>query len=106
MTRRNAHLCATLVNLFNLFDVMEIKLWVNALRPHIECKSDDVNIARSLAVAEQCALNSVCTRKQTKLGSRNACSSVVVRMKRNDSCISVWQMTAKILDLVSVTVRC
>ena len=104
MTRRHGHFCATLVNFLNAVNIVEIKFRVYALSPHIECKSNNVNIARSFAVAEKCALDSVCTCKQAEFCCGNARASVIMRMKRNNCGISVWQMTAEIFDLVCVAV--
>ena len=105
MTGRHYHLCCSFINAFNLVYIVEIKLRVNALSPHIKCQGNNINITRSFSVAKKCALNSVSTCKKPKFCCGNTCTPVVMRMKRNNSCITIWKMAAEIFNLVSITVR-
>ena len=105
LTRRNLHFCAALVNLFDFFNIVEIKLGVYALGPHIESQGHDINVACTLAVAEQSAFYTVCACHKSKLCSSYALSSVIVWVEGNNCCITIRQMSAKIFYLVCITVR-
>ena len=63
-------------------DVGDVELRVDAVGEQVHRQVDDVDVARSLAVAEQRALDTIGTRHHPELGGGHGAASVVVRMQR------------------------
>ena len=64
----------------------------------------NIDISGSLAVAEKCAFHALRACKKGQLSSCHAASPVVVRMYAEDNAVSVLEVAAHPLDLVSVDV--
>lgn len=102
---RHTHSGAFLVNLFNFQNIGKVQLRVHALSEHVESNSDDIEIARALAVAKKGALDAVCTCHQGQLGRCYAGSAVIVRMDTNNSSLAVLHIAAEVFNLVGIGVR-
>ena len=74
------HTGASFIFLDKVVHIGEIQFRINSVGIHIERKRDDVNIARSFTVAEECTLNSVCSCKKCQFRCCNAGSSVIMWM--------------------------
>ena len=105
MTLMHFHLCAFFIYVFDFIHLIYIKFRVNALCEHIKCNGEYINVSCAFAVAEQSAFNTLCTGKQSKLTCGYSRSSVVMRMNTDYCTIFVWQVAAKIFDLVCIAVR-
>ena len=57
MTLRDLHLGASLIHLGNTLDILDLKLWINALGEHIVSQGQDIHIACALAVAKKSSLH-------------------------------------------------
>ena len=106
LTRIDFHICTSFVNLPELWKIREVKFRVNSLCKHIKSHCNNVKVTGSLAVAEECALYTLCTCKKCKLARRNACASVIVRMQADYASLSVLYMFNKIFNLICVCVWC
>ena len=104
----NGQLVAVFNGLNDLVNVAEIKTGVQALRVHIQRERDQINIASTLAIAEQTTFNPVAASQQTKFGSCNAAPSVVMRVQAYDDLIARTDVAAHPFDLVGIHVghRC
>ena len=105
LTLRHAHFRAFLINLFDIEDMRKVQLRVNVLRKHIQRHRHDIQIAGTLTVAEQRAFNAVCTSQQRQLSAGNARAAVIMRMHADNRCLAVFNMTAEIFNLVSISIR-
>ena len=105
MSRIDVHLCATLVNLCDLTDVLDIQLRIDSLREHVVSQSQDIYITGTLTVSEQSSLYTVCACKQCQLGSCHAGSTVIVRMYAQDHAVTILEVTIHPLDLVCINIR-
>ncbi len=100
----NRQLVAVLHFAHDRGDIGEIELGVYALGVHVHGQRHDIDIAGTLAVTEQGALDSVGPRHQRQLRRRHAGAAVVVRVHADDQGIALFHMAAEPLDLVGVVV--
>ena len=61
MAGMNVHLCAPLVNLADLLDILNRKLRIDPLRKHIIGDIQNVHISGPLSVAKQRPFHTVCS---------------------------------------------
>ena len=101
---RHLHLGAALIHFLDCIDVVEIQLRIYPLGPHIQRQGHNIHIAGTLAVAEQGALYTIGTGHQRQLRSSHALAPVIVGVQGDNGRVPVGQVTAKILDLVCITV--
>ena len=101
----DVHTGDALIHFADSRQIRKIKLRINALRVHIECQCDNIDIACAFAVAEERALDAVCAGKKSQFAVSDGTAAVVMRMERNNEVFAVFQMLAHIFDLVGVHVR-
>ena len=63
MSRIYLHLRASLIHIYNLVYILDIKLRIYALREHIICKRQHVHVSCPLTVAEKSPLYTLRSRK-------------------------------------------
>src|SRR4051812_39205124 len=98
---------AMLGDLPQRLDIGDIKAGIDSLREHVQGEGDDIDIAGPLAVAEQSALNAVCTGHHAKLSRSHAGAAIIVRVERQDSRVAVFYVAGEPFDLIGINVgRC
>jgi len=104
LTRRNCHLGNFLINLTNFHDIREIQFRINVLSKHIQCNSNNIKIASTFAIAEECAFNTVSTCHQTQFSTCYTSTTVIVRMQGDNCCFTILHMSTEIFDLIRIGV--
>ena len=64
MTHIYMHLAASLIDLNDLLDILDLQFRIDTLGEHIVSNRQNIHITGTLAIAEQSTLNTVCTGKQ------------------------------------------
>ena len=80
MALRNGKLVAMFRRLDKLVDVGEGQLRIDALGEQVQTKRDDVDIAGTLAIAEQRSLDPVGAGHQAELGRGDGAAAVVMQV--------------------------
>lgn len=81
-------------------DVREIQLRIDTAGVEIHGQGEDIDIAGSLAVTEQRALDPFGTGQAGLLGGGNPGAPVIVRMDADDHAVTTAEMPAKPFDLI------
>jgi hypothetical protein len=81
------------------FYIAEVEIRVDPLCVQIEGEGNDVDVACTLAVAEQAAFYSISTGKDTELCCCYCLSSVIVIVQADDHFFSLGDVRTKVLDL-------
>src|SRR4051812_8965042 len=105
MARVNRQLIAILDRARGFVDVREVQSRMNSLSVEVECKRNDVDIPRTLAIAEQRSFNAFGPGHHREFCVRHAGSTVVVRMRVDDDAIALGNVSTKPLDLIGIYVR-
>src|SRR5690606_37493619 len=96
---RVARVHLDLVALFDDFahavDVGEVQLRVNALGVQVQCHGHEIDVAGTLAVAEQAAFDTIRASHQAQLGGGHASATVVVGVQADDHAVTTVDMTAE-----------
>lgn len=79
--------------------IAEVEFRVYPLCVQIEGESNDVDVACTLAIAEQAPFYSVSTSKDAKLGCCNCLSPVIVVVQADNNFFSLGDVRTKVLDL-------
>ena len=87
-----------------LVDLRQVQRGIDTLGEQIEGDRDDVDVARTLAVAEQRPLDTLRAGHQAELGGRHRGATVVVRVDGEDGGVAKREVTAEPLDPVGVDV--
>ena len=87
-----------------MWEIGEVEVRIDTEREHVHRDGDDVDVARALPVAEECALDTVCTREQPHLRICYAAAAVVVRVEGKDDAVTVFQPLIDVGNLHSVDV--
>ena len=102
----DGHTVRELVHPAHLVYVAHVEHRVDALGEQVQGDCDQVNVAGSLAVAEQSALDAVSTGHEAHLRGGHCCAAVVVRMQRQKHRGPVADHVVELLDHVGVEIRC
>ena len=86
----------------NLRHIRQVELRINALRRKIEAERHEIDVASSLPIAKQTALDAVRTREVTELGRRYPRAAVIVGMKRKHDALACVQMAIHPFDGIRV----
>lgn len=86
-------------NVNDLVQVGKVELGRDTLCVHVQGHRDEVDVARSLAVAKQATLDAICACHEAELRCSNASASVIVRVKRDDNVLPVLDVSAEVFDL-------
>ena len=86
-------------------DVGKVELGPMSLRVQVHGERDEVDVSGAFAVAENGALDSVCSCQTAQLGSRDCAPAVVVGVERYDAFLALGYRVAKLLDLIGKDVR-
>ena len=105
LTRRHVHSRELFIDLYRFAYIRKVEFRVDALTVHIKRQRDYVHVSRTLAVAEQSALDSVRTGKQCRFRIGDSAASVVVRVRGKHDGVAVRHMFVHIFDLAGVYVR-
>ena len=87
------------VHLDEFRHIREIELWVYAKGEHVHSHRNDIDVARAFAVAEQRAFNTVRTSEDAHLRIGYAAAAVIVRMKRKNNVIAVFEVFVHVGNL-------
>ena len=89
----NGELVALLDDRPRLVDRREVELRIDALREQVECERDQVDVAGSLAVAEERSLHALGPGHQPELGRGDCGATIVVRVHGEDRRVALREMT-------------
>ncbi len=106
MTWVHRQLVAFLDHLAHGVDVGEVQLRVDALGVHVQRHGDQVDVAGTLAVAEQAAFDAICAGHQAQLGGGHAGATVVMGVQAHQHAVATVDVAAEPLDLVGVDIGC
>ena len=101
----DVHAGHALVDLADLGHVAEIEVRVHAVAVHVHRQRDGIDVAGTLAVAEETALDALGTGQHGQLGVGDAAAAVVVRVSGKNDTVTIFQVVGAPLDLVGVDVR-
>ena len=104
MARRDGEAVAVLGDAPQGVDVGDVELGVDAVGEQVHRQVDDVDVAGSLAVAEQRALDPVGPRHHPELGRGDRTATVVVRVQRQHDVLAPADRPPEPLDHVAVHV--
>ena len=99
------NLVAVLNRLANLGHVGQVKLRVDALGEPVEAQRDQVDVAGTLAVAQQAAFHAVGAGQHGQLGGGHAHAFVVVRVEGEHHGVTVVEVGGDVLHFVGEHVR-
>ena len=99
LSRIDFHICIFFVCLYYLRHVREIELRIDSVAEHVHRYRYDIDVSCPLAVAEERSLDPVAACEESQLGVCNGCSSVIVRMERDDQVFPVVEVCTHIFDL-------
>ena len=85
-------------------DVRKVQPRVDALRVQVQRQRDQVDVAGTLAAAEQAAFDAVGAGHHRQLGGGHRRAAVVVRMNAEHDGVATGQVAVHPLDLVGVDV--
>ena len=105
VTLGNLDLVAVLNRLANLGHVGQVKLRVDALGEPVEAQRDQVDVAGTLAVAQQAAFHAVGAGQHGQLGGGHAHAFVVVRVEGEHHGVTVVEVGGDVLHFVGEHVR-
>ena len=105
VTRVHRQLVALLDDRARLVELAQVEPGVDALREEVQRQRDQVDVARSLAVAEEAALDPLGTRHETELRGRHRRPAVVVRVNGEDRAVPPGEVAGEPLHAVRVDVR-
>ena len=105
VTRLDAHMRRTLVDVLYRIYIVQIKLGVNALRVEIEREGYEIYVSRPFAVSEERALYSFRAREHSELRRSNCRSAVIVWMQADYRVLAVGETAAEILYLIGKKIR-
>src|SRR3954469_23516348 len=91
--------CAFLSNSLDRTHVAKIEARINALCIHIERHSNDIHIARTLAVSKECPFYAIRTSQQAQLSAGNSRSTIIVRVQADDGSLTIAHVSAEPFDL-------
>ena len=80
----HGHSSAALVDLTDCRQIAEIEFWIDAVCVQIESYGNDIQIASTLTIAEQGALDALRSSHQAKFRSRDTRAAVIVRVQGDD----------------------
>src|SRR4051812_42894506 len=106
VARMDRQSIAMLGDLFQRLDIRDIKAGIDSLREHIQGEGDDIDIAGTLAVAEQTALYAVRTGHHAKFSRSDGGAPIIVRVKRQDNRVPSFYVAGEPFDLVGINVGC
>ena len=86
-------------------DVADVELGIDALAEQVHRQVDDVDVARTLAIAEQRALDAIGARHHAELRGGDAAPAVVVWVQAEADLLAVLDVAPEPLDDVAVDVR-
>src|SRR5258708_40117942 len=104
VARVNWQSIAMLGDLLQRLYIRDIKAGIDSLREHIQGEGDDIDIAGTLAVAEQSALNAVCTGHHAEFSRSHAGAPIIVRVERQDNRVPVFYVAGEPFDLTAIHV--
>ncbi|CAM2190320.1 hypothetical protein BC2230_70408 [Burkholderia cepacia] len=105
MARMHRNLVAAFDDAAHRVDVGEIEARIDALRVEVQRERDEIDVAGTLAVAEQATLDAVGAREQRKFGRRDRRAAVVVRMHGQHDAVAIREVAVHPFDLVGEHVR-
>jgi hypothetical protein len=105
MTRVHLHASRALVHLADPGQVAQIEARVDPVGVQVQGEGDQIEIARTFAIAEQSAFDPVGAGEQGQFRGRHSGTTIVVRMERDQRAVATRQMRAHPLDLVGVDIR-
>ena len=71
---------------------------------HVECDSDDIEIACAFAIAKQGALDAIGASQQAELGGSGAGAAVIVGVQGDDHGVAMADVAAHPFDLISMNI--
>ena len=98
-------LVAVFDGLADFRNVGVVDLRIDALGQEVQTKGDQVDVAGTLAVAQQAAFHAVGTGQHGQLGGGHAHALVVVRVQGQHHGVTRYEVVGHILDLVGEDVR-
>eukprot|EP01022_Parablepharisma_sp_SALTPOND_P029441 TRINITY_DN734_c3_g8_i1.p1 TRINITY_DN734_c3_g8~~TRINITY_DN734_c3_g8_i1.p1 ORF type:complete len:1015 (+),score=377.72 TRINITY_DN734_c3_g8_i1:1333-4377(+) len=104
VTRVYRNLVAFFHHLAHHIDVGEVQARVHTLGVQVQCQRDQVDVAGTLAVAEQAAFDAVGAGHDGQLGRGHGGAAVIVRVDRDDGAGAILQVAAHPFDLVGVDI--
>ena len=86
-------------------DVADVELGVDTLAEQVHRQVHDVDVARTLPIAEQRSLDAIGARHHAELGRGDTAPAVVVRMEAEADAVTVLDVAVEPLDHVAIDVR-
>ena len=85
-----------------LVDVPDVEFWVDALAEQVQSQVHQIDVAGSLAVAEQCAFHPIGACHDAELSRGHCCPPVIVGMQRQDDLVPARHVAMEPLDGVAI----
>ena len=104
VARMDRQLCAVFRRTRHCIDIGKIEPRCNALGVKVERERDEVDVACTLAVAEQATLDPFGAGQHRQLGGGHRRTPVVVRVHAENHAVAPGEMTVHPLDLVGIDI--
>ena len=105
LTRRDLHTRDTLIHLTEFRHIRKVQPRVNAKCKEVHRNRDDIDVARTLTIAEKRTLDAIRTGENSHLRIGDTTATVIVRMKGENDSVTILQMLIHVRDLHPIDMR-